>query len=203
MMDCEEARELIDAHALGLLERGQARPLENHLSRCAGCRTLSQEAAEVAAYLALAAPLRRAGPALRLRLVSRLPTGISGPKTPFPSVWAAAAAVLLAVSLGALAWAAVLQNRVGDLESDNSRLARLVDDGKQVQVSLVATQEALLSQQQHMESALQEQEVVLAVALDDEARPHNMLGIGPAAGARARYVWSAEYHLGILYAAEL
>lgn len=192
-MDCDEARQLVDAYALGVLERPEARRLEGHLSRCADCLSLSHEAAEVASLLALSAPQRRAAPALHLRLMARLGAAAARRRAWAPSLWTAAAAVLLAASLGAIGWGAFLQNRVNDLESDKSRLASLIDEGRQRQADLVGTQEAIRSQELEMELAL-------AAALDYEARTYDMLGAGPAVEARARYVWSAQHDLGVLYA---
>jgi len=125
-MNCEEAQELLDAYSLGALEKPETRRVEKHLSSCSDCRLLHQQAAETAALLALAAPLRRASPALRLRLRQRVLPRPALNWLPAPRLsWATAAAMLVVVSLGALAWGGFLQTQVNDLKTDSDRFAVL------------------------------------------------------------------------------
>jgi anti-sigma-K factor RskA len=206
-MNCEEAQELLDAYSLGALEKSEARRVEKHLSKCASCRLLHEQAAETAALLALAAPLRRASPSLHLRLRQRL-----GPRPalrwfPAPRLsWAAAAATLAVVSLGALSWGGFLQTQVNDLKGDSNRYAALYDElgrrGETVDVLQKALTEAAF-RQQDIQTLLQEQDQAMrVVALGGEGR-EDLVGTAPASSARGSYFWSAEANLGVLFLVNL
>ena len=70
-MNCDEARDLIDAYALGALELEDHRRLEAHLRTCvAECPQLLADAREVTEALALAVPLRQPPATLRARVMA-------------------------------------------------------------------------------------------------------------------------------------
>ena len=206
-MHCEEAQELLDAYSLGALEKREARQVEKHLSRCRGCRHLHGEAAETTALLGLAAPLRRASPALRLWLRRRV-VPRSGPRwllVPRPT-WASAAAMLAVISLGALTWGGVLQNQVNGLKSDSGRYAVLVDElnrrGETVDVLQKALTDAAFKQQ-NLQDVLQEQDQAMrVVALGGQGR-EDLVSTAPSSPARGGYFWSAEANLGVLFLVNL
>ncbi len=206
-MNCEEARELLDAHSLGALDRSEARRVEKHLARCADCRRLHQEAVEASALLALAAPLRRASPALLLRLRQQIAPRSVLRRLPAPRAgWAAAAAVLAVVSVGALTWGAFLQTQVNDLRTDSDRFAALYDELDRRGVSVDLLQRALTEaayRQDDLQSRLTEQDqVTRVVALGDES-DQGLVSTAPASSARGRYVWSEEESLGVLFLSNL
>ena len=205
--NCEEARELLDAHSLGALERSEARRVEKHLASCPDCRRLHQEATETSALLALAAPLRRASPALRRRLRQRVV-----PQSPlrwFPAPrlgWAAAAAVLAVVSLGVLTWGLLLQGQVNGLKGDSDRFAVLYDElerrGETVDVLQKALTDAAF-RQEHLQSLLGEQDEAMRVVAFGTEGQQDLVGSGPASPALGRYMWSEEAGLGVLYVVNL
>ena len=205
-MNCEEAQELLDAHSLGALDRSEAGQLEKHLAGCQQCRLQYQEAVEAAALLALAAPLRRASPALRLRLRQRLAPRPALRWFPAPRLsWATGAAALVAVSVGALTWGGFLQTQVNGLKEDNDRFAVLYDElgrrGETVDVLQKALTEAAF-RQEHLQNLLQEQDQAMrVVALGGEGQ-EDLVGT-PASEARGRYMWSREEGLGVLFLSNL
>jgi anti-sigma-K factor RskA len=206
-MNCEEARELLDAHSLGALEKSEARRLDKHLASCSDCRRLHSEAVEMSALLALAAPQRRASPALRLRLRQRLaPSGaLRWFPAPRPS-WAAAAAALAVISLGALTWGALLQTQVNDLRGDSDRFAVLYDELERREETVDVLQKALTDaafRQEHLQSLLREQDqVTRVVALGGEGQ-QDLISRDRANPAMGRYLWSAEAGQGVLFVVNL
>jgi anti-sigma-K factor RskA len=203
-MNCEEARELLDAYSLGALERAEARQVGKHLAKCPDCRRLHQEAAEVSSLLALAAPLRRASSALRFRLRDQVVPRSALRWFPAPPrvSWAAAAAALAVVALGALAWGGFLQTQVNDLKQDSDRFAVLYDElgrrSETVDVLQRALTEAAFRQEQ-LQGLLQEQDQAMrVVALGDQSR-ESLVGTQPASLARGQYLYSSEEGLGLLF----
>jgi anti-sigma factor RsiW len=68
-VDHEEAKELIDAYAIGALDPEEVRLVEEHLEGCEECRQELVEAREAAALVALGSPLRLPSLQLRSRVV--------------------------------------------------------------------------------------------------------------------------------------
>jgi anti-sigma-K factor RskA len=200
-MNCEEARELLDAHSLGALDRSEARRLEKQLAGCQQCRGLQQEAAEAATLLALAAPLRRASPAIRLRLRQRLAPRPALRWFPAPRLsWATGAAALVAVSVGALTWGG--SPDASQRRKDNGRFAVLYDEldrrGETVDVLQKALTDAAFGQE-HLQNLLEEQDQAMrVVALGGEGQEY-LVGTLPASEAKGRYMWSPEEGLGVLF----
>ena len=61
-MDCESAREQIDAYALGALDSDESRALESHLATCAECTRILDQARETAASIGITFLLERGEP---------------------------------------------------------------------------------------------------------------------------------------------
>jgi anti-sigma-K factor RskA len=202
-MNCEEAQELLDAYSLGALEKSEARRVEKHLSSCPNCRLQHEQAVETAALLGLAVPLRRASPALRLRLRQRVVprAALRWFPAPRPS-WAAAAAVLAVISLGALTWGGLLQTQVNDLKADSDRYAVLYDElerrGQTVDVLQKALTEAAF-RQENIQNLLQEQDQAMRVVALSGGGREDLVGTAPASSASGRYLWSDEENLGVLF----
>jgi anti-sigma-K factor RskA len=206
-MNCEEAQELLDAYSLGALEKSEARRVEKHLARCADCRLLHLQAAETAALLALAAPLRRASPTLRLRLRQRVAPRPALRWFPAPRLsWAAAAAALAVVSLGALSWGGFLQTQVNDLKADSDRYAVLYNELQQSGQTVDVLQKALTEaafRQENIQNSIQEQDQAMRVVALSGGGSENLVGTAPASSASGRYLWSDEENLGVLFLVNL
>ena len=123
----DEVREHAGLYVLGALTGSERRAFEAHLATCVECATEVRSLSSVAGALAQLVPQREPSPALRARVLASLgllPASTAAPVRLEPSTtygrpsfapWlAAAASVVLAVALAA--YAAVLRNRVGDLE---------------------------------------------------------------------------------------
>jgi anti-sigma factor RsiW len=206
-MNCEEAQELLDAYSLGALEKPEARRVDKHLSSCPNCRLLHEQAVETAALLALASPLRRASPALRLRLRQRVMPRSGLRWLPAPRLsWAAAAATLAVISLGALTWGGVLQTQVNGLKADSNRYAVLYDElerrGETVDVLQKALTEAAF-RQENIQNSLQEQDQAMRVVALSGGGREDLVGTAPASPASGRYLWSDEENLGVLFLVNL
>jgi anti-sigma-K factor RskA len=68
---CGEARERVDAYALGALESREAAALQQHVSDCAGCREELGKSQRTAALLSLSAPIEGARSQLRDRILAQ------------------------------------------------------------------------------------------------------------------------------------
>jgi len=206
-MNCEEAQELLDAYSLGALEKSESRRVEKHLSGCSNCRLLYQQAAETTALLALAAPLRRASPALRLRLRQRVLPRPALRWLPAPRLsWASAAAMLAVVSLGALTWGGLLQTQVNGLKTDSDRFAVLYGElerrGETVDVLQKALTDAAF-RQENLQSLIQEQDQAMRVVALGGGGREDLVGTVAASPVRGSYFWSAEANLGVLFLGNL
>ncbi len=72
MMDCEQVKELLDAHALGAAEPEEAAALEEHMEDCARCWQSFSEAQRAAAAISLSANLCRAPESLRRNILAEI-----------------------------------------------------------------------------------------------------------------------------------
>jgi hypothetical protein len=131
---CDEFMDLAAAVALDAAEAADVKRVEEHAAECPRCAAALDEFREVAAGLALGLPQIEPPPELRTRVVEaarREPRSIVRRLWPrrlrLSPAWAVAAASFL-VSIGALAWVAVLQGQVMDLQRNsmaaNERAAR-------------------------------------------------------------------------------
>ena len=69
-LDCEEAREHIEAYALGALDADETRPFEEHIASCAECTALLDAAENDASALGLAVPVVAAPSELKARTLA-------------------------------------------------------------------------------------------------------------------------------------
>ncbi|WHZ11676.1 MAG: hypothetical protein OJF60_002115 [Burkholderiaceae bacterium] len=74
-MDCDEARDLLDAYADNALGLGEAARLNHHLQDCATCRAELDAIRDLGHALRAQAPYHRAPDALRRRVLAGLPQG--------------------------------------------------------------------------------------------------------------------------------
>jgi anti-sigma-K factor RskA len=209
-MNCEEVREELDSYALGAVERKEARRLESHLKSCPQCRSLGQQSGETAGLLGLAVPLQRASAALRSRLLDRVGVRAREVVAPPRSVpaWgmralAFASPALAVVVLGALAWAAVLQNQMNDLQGENDRLALNVAEGERGMAQVRQELAGAVDTQQSMFDLLQEQRQMATAVLDPQALEVSLTAAPGHEPISGRYVWSPEYDMGVFLANNL
>lgn len=137
-MQCDQVQELADVSALGALDEEERRAVDSHVSGCAFCRRMLQEAQEFVSRLALAAPLQHAPAALHAGILreirrdaARSPT-VANPVRPRRQSWrwrAALAASLAALFvLGASGWAYEVQSKIDRLQQKNRVLEQGMSD---------------------------------------------------------------------------
>lgn len=136
-MDCEEVKQILDAYALGAVEKVEAQGLEEHVAECVRCWEELTEAQRVAAALALGVPLHAASGSLRQRVLA----AASGRRGGLPladllkglrAMWPVGAGAVAAVATATVVLLAVLFFQVDDLRQDNDRLQLQLADASQV-----------------------------------------------------------------------
>jgi anti-sigma factor RsiW len=210
MMECEEARDQIEAYALGAVERKEARRLESHLKSCPECRSRSQEAAETAGLLGLSVPLRRADASLRSRLLGRI--GVRAEREeavrPLLPAWgmralAFASPALAVVVVGLVVWTVLLQGQMNDLRDDSDRLAAAQAEGERGVAQVRQELAAAVDAQQSVFSLVEEQRRLATAVLDPGAQEVQLTASVDPGSMQARYVWSPQYETGVLLANNL
>lgn len=196
-IDCDTARENIDAYAIGALDADEAPALEAHLASCAECARLADDAREGAGTFALSVPIVPASSALKARVMASAAV-LTPPLTPRrlrPSArwWPLAAAALFVVSAGALAWGAMMQRQANDLRGQ--RTAARAD------ATRTAAQLASTQQQQTALASWQDGMLLISSQADVERSDLNGTALAPS--ARGTYVWSAKEAMGALLATNL
>ena len=221
---CDDVRDDLDAYALGVLDRDDARRIDEHVAACPDCRRLLDEARVSAASLALAVPMAAAGPAVRARVLARTantagvgaqPAAPAPERTPLHPIdapaggsrrasanrwWLAAAAVLVAALAGVSAWAAVTQRRIDRLERDNDavRASATAQAG-----DLAAAQAALTDvtdSNARAEATLATQRAMVGVMAQPDVERIGLHGTRSATSASAQYVWSPARAAGVMLA---
>jgi anti-sigma factor RsiW len=147
-MEHAEVRELLGAYALGLLDHGEARAVEQHLPACAECRAALARSREVADLLpdALAevSPVR-VHPALAQPVLATaaLAPAAHQPRRLRPPLWRATVAALFVLLVASTTWAIVLDRALtvarpgGSLDAAQQRRALdLVDSATTVRQAL-------------------------------------------------------------------
>ena len=202
-MTKEEREELLAAYALGSLPSAEARVVADLV------RSDATAAAELASYheivdlIALSAPLRRADPSLRRRVVAaarRESSAIRGAwQLPRVLRWGFAAAVLTF----AFAWGANMQHDLDRVRRDNNRLTAIVEaDAKRIE-TLSATGGELVQSaalRLELEAALSDQEIVLTVTADPDSVSGQLQATPAGHGAGGQYVWSDSVGAGVIVA---
>lgn len=133
--NCERIRDLLAAHALGVLDADELAVVEDHLERCPACRELvreHQEAAHaLASALAAASPLELPGP-LKDRVLEHVGARArtprreqTGPRRRWWRAGAAFALVTLAIAALFVAWNARLDDARSQERELRARLAKL------------------------------------------------------------------------------
>jgi hypothetical protein len=185
--DCNDARENIDAHAIGALDAAEASALDAHLAGCAECARLADEARDGIVALALTVPLASGGQALKARVLASAAVLGDVNRGRRPAFWwQAAAAALLVVSLGGLSWGAFLQRRVDTLSARDA-----------------AVRADATAQSARLASVRDERDVVLSIASRPDLLRLEMTGTGAAPASSGQYLWSSTEARGALVAEKL
>jgi len=203
----EERQELLAGYALGTLSEPDARAAERLV------RSDADAAAELASYheivdlIALSAPLRRADPTLRervLRAARRGTGGVSGwqrarRQLAASAGWAAAAAAVLAAAI----WINDMQGDIDRLRDDSAALNAVVQaTAKQVDaLAAVDTEDAssrALALQ--LQQALAEQQAMAAIGTDPDATTTTLNSAAAGVAASGHYRYSESACAGLLIA---
>ena len=202
----EEREELLAAYALGTLPAAEAATVEDLVRSDRAAAADLESYHEIVDLLALSAPLRRADPRLRARVMDAARTE-SRRRRSLPSrrelaAWGLGAAALV----GTLAWGIGLERDMARLERQNTLLTSIVEsDAKQLAQLVVAagadfTGEGLRNK---IEDAVEAQEVLLAVTTDPQASNSPLLPTPSGHEAQGRYVWSESSSAGVVVAQNL
>ena len=215
-MNCDEARDLIDAYAVGALEMEDHRRLEAHLRTCvAEWPQLLADAREVTEALALAVPLRQPPATLRARVMAAVAESANQPKIARPTALAqpfrprrgivskrflsiAAGVAALAVGIGGASFSVLTQGRLDDVEQRNDALLREIDRVRAEMI--VADQSAVVVA---LATQLAQQQTALAVISAPDTQSVKLEGSGPTAATAAYYYWSRSTGMGVLVCSEL
>lgn len=198
-MDCESAREHVEAWSLGALDDQERRPFETHIAGCAACGALAGAAADDAALVGLAAPIVSSSAALKSRVLgsAAVLTDIRRPRRH----WRAAAVVGTAVAFaGALAWGAWAQERVGDLERDRDVMAQ---SATAQSAELVALQTRTIGEPAFEAADAALRDAALEVAFGPDAEWTELTGTSAAPLAAGKCVWSRVEAIGAFVAEKL
>ena len=200
-MKQEEREELLAAYALGSLPSAEARVVEDLV------RSDAAAAAELAGYheivdlIALSAPLRRADPLLRRRVVAaarRESSAIRGAWQVRRLLrWGFAAAVLAL----AFTWGANMQHDLELVRRENVRLTSVVEaDAKRIEALSAAGGEIVQSAalRLELEAAIADQEIVLAVSADRDSVSSQPQATPAGHGAGGQYIWSDSAGAGVI-----
>ena len=200
---CETAREHIDAHALGALDREEAHALDAHLASCAACRALFDEAREAAAAIAMSVPLASSGPALKAKVLASASVLRQERGQRSRMFWPAAAAAALTLAVGGYTWGALAQRRANDLSGEQSALHASAT-GQSAELATVQNQLVRISfANQQLTTATQSQDDIEDIVAEPDLQRISMDGTLMAPGASGRYLWSTEAHSGALVVTKL
>jgi hypothetical protein len=204
-LKCEDVREDLEAYALGALDATQRQRVDAHVRRCRDCYQAYRAIRVTVEHLALSVPLYRASPRLKERImggIGHFRGATIGPAFLYTR-WAAgtAAAALLVLAIGGLAWAIMLSAEVGRLQEDNERLAQLTELDAEQRAALLRIQSDLNSarvEQREMVNTIEEQATLLVIAFDPELIPTDLQGTSLAPQSQCSYVWSSKQSVGAL-----
>jgi hypothetical protein len=202
-LTCESAQELIDAGALGALDRDDARALEGHLASCAECTLLARHAGDTAAAFAMAVPLVASSAALKSRIMASAAVLTDIRRAKRSRIWPGAVAALFVLGIGALSWGAFTQMQVNDLEGTNATIAR----GATAQAGELATMRQQLvaasASTESLKDDVAAQDAVLNVVSLPDAEHTSLKATSAAPGATARCIWSKAQSIGAFIAENL
>jgi anti-sigma-K factor RskA len=183
MMNCDEAAELLDAYAVGALEKSESNELMRHVAGCLNCLEELSKSERTAGLLALAVPIQKAPAHLRDRLMAQAGRegGAATHRLPLwqrlrPGWRSTARAVGLA-GVVALAFSAFLQVQMSGLRGDKNDLEQ----------QLTATG-----------AELEQQRQIVAVLSAPDTRKVPMEAATIRSQAESVYNWSRQNDTGFI-----
>lgn len=202
-MDCETAREHLDAWALGALDAYDSRSLESHVASCADCAALADAAREHAAMVGMAVPLRAASSTLKARVMASARALSDIGRSGVSRWWRTGAAAAAVISIAAVSWGTVMQMRADDLRDDKSSLAADAT-AQSAELAAMHTQVVDLAiARAELDETIETQRAILDVALRQDVEWTVLKGTEIAPGASARCAWSRTQALGAFIAENL
>jgi hypothetical protein len=202
-MDCESAREHLDAWALGTLDVYDERQLELHLSACDECPALADDALAHASMIGMAAPLRSASSTLKARVMASARALSDIGRTGVSRWWRGAAATAAIVAIGAFTYGMIVRTQLEDARDDNALLA-VEATAQAEELAAARTQVVLLTaNEQDLEERLATSSAVLDVTLQPDAEWTALQGTAMAPSAVGQCVWSKTQALGAFIANDL
>jgi len=195
----EEREALLAGHAIGSLSDPDARDAERLIRNDEDAAREFEAYRDLADLIALSVPMRRADPRLRDRVIqaARRSTwrGRRNYRRFLPVAGMAAALMLVTF------WAVSLQSTIHGLREEQSALAAIVEaDAKrldELDLSAASAQQAG-DLGVKLETALRDQQLVLAVQADPDARLTELTPTSAAHGGSGRYYWSDANKAGVL-----
>ncbi len=178
---CQEVLELLDAYALGAVDKAEAAEVERHVADCVPCWEELVKSQRTAALLALSVPIRQAPRYLVSRIIARAERE-RRPATPAfasplrPS-WRTTARLLGFAGVAALVLAGFLQVQMSNLRGDKNELAD----------QLSATS-----------SKLEQQRQIVAVLSAEDTQKIAMEPAALRSEAESVYNWSRENASGFV-----
>lgn len=206
-MTPEEREELLMSYALGTLRGPEAAAVEQlvRTDRTAGSELAAYH--ELVDFVALSAPLRRADPSLRYRVLEAARATMHSKMRERFSAWkvwqtvAASAAVVLVV-----VWGTSVHRQLDEQARANAALAAVVEaSAKRIEGLTAAgiSGQAAEGLRAELQTAVADQEMVIAISADPAARTSPMTSTPAGHGAVARFLWSPESNAGLLTARDL
>ena len=198
--------ENVDAWALGALDADETRALETHIASCDACAAIADASRDTAGALGMAVPLFAAPVELRARVMAsanalrEMPSPVAVPirsRSWWPQ---SAAAAVVIVGVGMMAWGAVMQRRVGDLSSRNDELVMAATS----QTNFASTVHAEVSMASAKSASLAvQQDAMFDVVSQPDVQRVQLVGTVTTPAATGRYVWSSATKTGVLIARDL
>ena len=208
--ECVEFRDEIEAFALRAMEPAEEARMRLHLQTCSECSDVAESYRLAVEQLSLTVPTYRAPVRLKGRILGG--AGVR-PSWSMPAMlrrnrWivGAATAAVLAVAIGASAWAVSLSSEVSRLREQNESFEVLSKLDAQQRDALLRLEGALNSarnEQKKLVTTIEEQATLLVVALDPDLIPSELKGTNLAPGASCDYVWSVKQSIGALTCRDL
>jgi hypothetical protein len=202
-MDCEAAREHLDAWALGTLDIYDQRQLESHVASCDACAQLADEALTHASLIGMAVPLRAASSTLKARVMASARALTDIGRVGVSRWWRTAAGMAATIAIFAASYGVVMQMRLDDTRGDKAQLATAAT-AQAGELAAAKTQVvALVSVRDDLDEKIRTQSAVLDVTLQADAEWTALEGTAIAPGAVGQCVWSKTQALGAFIASDL